>query len=139
MGKIRVKYGENDNALLRAIHYYNTFRDKAEGFVLSDEGDLNKVKKILGSGSPMVMKMTWEENGQYYSRYVNLIALRRDMDNPNLFNLKIYDTNTDPVDTITLNRTMKVDGDGDFHQNYTYSASWDGKQVSVSFYNTEIK
>ncbi len=139
MGKIRVKYGDNDNALLRAIHYYNTFRDGAEGFVLSDEGDLNKVKKILGSGTPMVMKMTWEENGQYYSRFVNLIALRRDMDNPNLFNLKIYDTNADPVDTITLNRTMKVDGDGSFHQNYTYSASWDGKQVSVSFYNTEIK
>ena len=107
--------------------------------MLSDEGDLNKVKKILGSGTPMVMKMTWEENGQYYSRFVNLIALRRDMDNPNLFNLKIYDTNADPVDTITLNRTMKVDGDGSFHQNYTYSASWDGKQVSVSFYNTEIK
>ncbi len=139
MGKIRVKYGENDNAILRAIHYYNTFRENAEGFVLSDEGDLNKVKKILGSGTPMVMKMTWEENGQYFSRFVNLIALRRDMDNPNLFNLKIYDTNTDPVDTITLNRTMKVDGDGSFHQNYTYSASWDGKQVSVSFYDTEIK
>ncbi len=139
MGKIRVKYGENDNALLRAIHYYNTFRDSDEGFVLSDESDLNKVKTILGSGTPMVMKMTWEENGQYYSRFVNLIALRRDMDNPNLFNLKIYDTNTDPVSTITLNRTMKVDGDGSFHQNYTYSASWDGKQVSVSFYDTEIK
>ncbi len=139
MGKIRVKYGENDNALLRAIHYYNTFRDTDGGFVLSDEGDLNKVKKILGSGSPMVMKLTWEENGQYYSRFVNLIALRRDMDNPNLFNLKIYDTNTDPVDTITLNRTMKIDGDGSFHNNYTYSASWDGKQVSVTFYDTEIK
>lgn len=139
MGKIRVKYGDNDNAILRAIHYYNTFRDTAEGFVLSDEGDLNKVKKILGSGSPMVMKLTWEENGQYYSRFVNLIALRRDMDNPNLFNLKIYDTNTEPVDTITLNRTMKIDGDRSFHNNYTYSASWDGKQVSVTFYNTEIK
>ena len=87
----------------------------------------------------MVMKMTWEENGQYYSRFVNLIALRRDMDNPNLFNLKIYDTNTDPVDTITLNRTMKIDGDGSFHNNYTYSATWDGKQVSVTFYDTEIK
>lgn len=139
MGKIRVKYGENDNALLRAIHYYNSFRESAEGFVLSDESDLNKVKTILGSGTPMVMKMTWEENGQYYSRFVNLIALRRDMDNPNLFNLKIYDTNADPVDTITLNRTLKIEGDRSFHGNYTYSASWDGKQVSVTFYNTEIK
>ncbi len=139
MGKIRVKYGDNDNAILRAIHYYNTFREDAEGLVLSDESDLNKVKKTLGSGTPMVMKMTWEENGQYYSRFVNLIALRRDMDNPNHFNLKIYDTNADPVDTITLNRTMKIEGDRSFHGNYTYSASWDGKQVSVTFYNTEIK
>lgn len=137
MGKIRVKYGENDNALLRAISYYNTFRDTEEGFVLSDESDLNKVKVILGAGTPMVMKMTWEENGEYFSRYVNLTALRRDMDNPNLFNLKIYDTNTNPVDTVTLNRTMKLDN-GAFHGNYTYSAAWNGKQVSITFYTTEI-
>lgn len=138
MGKIRVKYSENDNALLRAIAHYNTFRDKESGFVLSDEGDLNKVKVILGAGTPMVMKMTWEENGGYHSRYVNLIALRRDMDNPNLFNLKIYDTNSNPVDTVTLNRTMKLDGNRAFNGNYTYSASWNGKQVSITFYTTEV-
>ncbi len=139
MGKIRVKYGENDNALLRAIHYYNTFRDTENGFVLSDESDLNKVKTILGAGTPLVMKMTWEENGEYFSRYVNLIALRRDMDNPNLFNLKIYDTNSNPVDTVTLNRTMKLETNGQFVNNYTYSATWNGRQVSITFYTTEIK
>ena len=139
IGKIRVKYGENDHALLRAIGYYNSFRDAEEGFVLSDESDLNRVKIILGTGSPMVMKMTWEENGEYYSRFVNLIALRRDMDNPNLFNMKIYDTNTAPVDTVTLNRTMKLNSNGSFTNNYTYSASWNGKQVSITFYTTEIK
>ena len=139
MGKIRVKYGENDNALLRAIHYYNTFRDSEDGFVLNDESDLNKVKVILGAGTPIVMKMTWEENGEYFSRYVNLIALRRDMDNPNLFNLKIYDTNTNPADTVTLNRTMKLETNGNFESNYTYSASWNNKQVSITFYTTEIK
>ncbi len=138
MGKIRVKYGENDNALLRAIHYYNTFRDADKGFVLSDESDLNKVKVILGAGAPIVMKMTWEENGQYFSRYVNLIALRRDMDNPNLFNLKIYDTNKNPVDTVTLNRTMKLDTNKSFNGNYTYSANWDNRQVSITFYTTEV-
>ena len=61
------------------------------------------------------------------------------MDNPNLFNMKIYDTNSAPVDTVTLNRSMKLDGSGSFTGDYTYSASWDGKQVSVTFYNTEIK
>ncbi len=139
MGKIRVKYSENDNALLRAIHYYNTFKDTENGFVLSDESDLNKVKVILGAGTPMVMKMTWEENGKYFSRYVNLIALRRDMDNPNLFNLKIYDTNENPVDTVTLNRTMKLDTNRSFNGNYTYSASWNNRQVSITFYTTEAK
>ncbi len=139
MGKIRVKYGENDHALLRAIGYYNTFRDKEEGFVLSDESDLNKVKVILGAGTPMIMKMTWEENGNYFSRYVNLVALRRDMDNPNLFNLKIYDTNKNPVDTVTLNRTMKLDTNRSFNGNYTYSASWNNRQVSITFYTTEIE
>lgn len=139
MGKIRVKYGENDNALLRAIGYYNSFRDAESGFVLSEEKDLDRVKIILGTGSPMVMKMTWEENGEYYSRFVNLIALRRDMDNPNLFNMKIYDTNSAPVDTVTLNRTIKLDNKGTFTGDYTYSASWDGKQVSITFFTTEIK
>ena len=137
--KLCVKYGENDNALLRAIHLCNTFVDTEQGFVLSDETDLNKVKIILGSGTPVVMKMTWEEKGQYFSRYVNLIALRRDMDNPNLFNLKIYDTNSNPANTITLNRTMKIDGNGTFNGNYTYSADWNGKTVSITFYTTEIK
>lgn len=136
---IAVKYGENDHVLLRAIHRCNTFAETEKGFVLSNESDLNKVKIILGSGTPVVMKMTWEENGQYFSRYVNLIALRRDMDNPNLFNLKIYDTNSNPVDTITLNRTMKIDGSGTFNGNYTYSADWAGKNVSITFYTTEVK
>lgn len=139
MGKIRVKYGDNDNALLRAIDYCNTYRDSDSGFVLSDETDLNKVKSILGGGTPMIMKMTWEEDGQYYSRYVNLIALRRDMDNPNLFNLKIYDTNVNPVDTVTLNRTMKIDVDGKFGGNYTYSATWNNKEVSITSYTTEAE
>lgn len=131
-------YSENDIQLLRAIHYYNSLRDTGESFALSNESDLNRVKNILGSGTPMLMKMIWEENGSYHSRYVNLIALRRDMDNPNLFNLKVYDTNLGYPTKVILNRTMVCES-GSTNGGYTYSANWDGKQVAIEFYLTEAK
>jgi len=131
-------YSENDSQILRLIDYYNNLRDTGESFALSTESDLNRVKNILGSGTPMLMKMVWEENGSYYSRYVDLIALRRDMDNPNLFNLKIYDTNLGYPTKVTLNRTMVCEY-GSENKDYTYSANWYGKQVAIEFYLTEAK
>ncbi len=86
----------------------------------------------------MLMKMIWEENGVYQSRYVDLIALRRDMDNPNLFNLKIYDPNFGYPTKVTLNRTMVCDPNSS-DSDYTYSANWDGKQVAIEFYLTEAE
>ncbi len=138
MGKIRVKYGEDDYNMLRAIGWYNTFRDTGKSFVLADEAGLSLLKNKLSSGEPVLMKMTWEENGGYYSRYVNLIALRRDIDNPNLFNMKIYDTNSESDDTVTLNRTIKISGDGKFHGDYTYTANWSGRGVLISFCLAEV-
>lgn len=129
-------YSENDLQMIKLIDYYNSFRDKGESFALSNETDLNRVKKILGSGTPILMKMTWEENGSYYSRYVDLIALRRDMDNPNLFNLKIYDVNFGYPTKVELNRTMVCKAGSSTVSDYTYSASWDGKQVAIEFYMT---
>ncbi len=139
MGKLRVKYGDDDYHMLRAIGWYNTFRDKGKSFALTDEAGLNLVKSILGSGEPILMKMTWEENGGCFSRYTDLTALRRDLENPNVFHLKIYDTNADSSDTVVLNRTMKLTGDGKFNGDYTYSASWNDRGVSVSFYLTEAE
>lgn len=131
-------YSENDVQILRLIDYCNSLRDTGESFALSDESDLNRVKNILGSGTPMLMKMIWEENGVYQSRYVDLIALRRDMDNPNLFNLKIYDPNFGYPTKVTLNRTMVCDPNSS-DSDYTYSANWDGKQVAIEFYLTEAE
>lgn len=129
-------YSENDAQMIKLIDYYNSFRGTGESFALSNENDLNRVKKILGSGTPILMKMTWEENGSYYSRYVDLIALRRDMDNPNLFNLKIYDPNFGCTTKVELNRTMVCKAESTAND-YTYSAKWDGKQVAIEFYLTE--
>lgn len=129
-------YSENDLQMIKLIDHYNSFRGTGESFALSNEDDLNRVKKILGSGTPILMKMTWEENGSYYSRYVDLIALRRNVDNPNLFNLKIYDVNLGYPTKVELNRTMVCKAGSDSVSDYTYSANWDGKHVAVEFFLT---
>lgn len=135
--KFRMRYGEDDYQMLRAIALYNKLRDKGKSFRLTDEAGLNLVKKQLGSGEPLLLKMTWEENGNDYSRYVVLIALRREVDNPNRFNLKIYDPNTNPVGIVTLDRTMKLVGNGMFNGDYTYRATWNGRGAALSVYLTE--
>lgn len=137
IGKIRVKYSEDDFQFIRAIHYYETFRNTDNGFVLSSDSDLNSVKKILATGTPLIMKMSWEENGEFLSRYVLLTALRRDVNDPNSLNGKIYDTNHNSQSNITFCRTPRIMGKQ--KGGYSYSASWNGKQVSVTFYTTEAK
>ncbi len=137
IGKIRVKYSEDDFQFIRAIHYYEAFRNTDKGFTLSSESDLNSVKKILATGTPLIMKMSWEENGEFLSRYVLLTALRRDVSDPNTLNGKIYDTNHNSQNSVVFHRTPCLMGNQ--KAGYSYSASWNGKQVSVSFYNTEAK
>ena len=139
VARLGTKYSQNDYQLIRAIHYYDSFRDTGKKFTLNNESDLNRLKKILGSGTPVIMKMTWEENGTCYSRYVALTALRRNLENPNLFNLKIYDVNSESVNAVTLKRTMKVSPAKTFTNDFTYSAEWDGKQVSIQFCLTEAE
>lgn len=135
--RIRTKYGEDDYQLIRAIHYYEAFRDKDKGFTLTDDGDLNRVKSILSTGTPLIMKMSWEEDGKILSRYVLLTALRRDLNSPNLLKGKIYDVNHNPVSVVEFNRSPRIIGRQ--ISGYTYSASWNGKTVSVSFCNPTAK
>ncbi len=131
-------YGKNDYEFIRAIHYYDSFRDTGRSFALNSENDLNRVKKLLGEGTPIITKLTWTVNGDTYSRYVLVTALRRDLDNPNIFNLQIYDVNSNSPKTITLNRTSKLGNGGKFTNDFTYSAQWDGKLVSTEFFITGI-
>ena len=135
--KIRGKYGEDDYQFVRAIHYYESFRDKEKSFTLTDDSDLDNVKSILSTGTPLIMKMSWEENGKILNRYVLLTALRRDLNSPNLLKGKIYDVNHNPVNTVEFNRSPRIIGNQ--KSGYTYSASWNGKTVSVSFCNPTAK
>ena len=137
VGRIRTKYGEDDYQFIRAIHYYESFRDKSRSFTLTNDSDLDKVKSILSTGTPLIMKMSWEEEGKFLNRYVLLTALRRDLNSPNLLKGKIYDVNHKPVSTVEFTRSPKIIGRQ--INGYTYSASWNGKTVSVSFCNPTAK
>ena len=134
---IRTKYSENDYEMLRAIHYYELSRDTGESFNLSSEAELIRVKSILANGTPIVTKIIWQdENGSVCSRFVLMTMLRRDLENPNIFKIKVYDVNSKFISTIIVNRTIRVNGPGD--RDFTYTANWDNKQVALSCWLTEV-
>lgn len=134
---LRTEYSANDYAMIRAIHCYNTLRDTGSSFVLNSENDLNRVKSILAEGNPVVTKILWSESdGKCYSRYVLLTALRRDLEDPNVFRMKIYDVNKESSSTIVMNRTPKI-GSG-VVKDFSYTAKWDNKSVSLTCCLTEL-
>ncbi len=135
-GTLRTAYSENDYAMIRAIHYYDALRDTESGFGINSENDLNKVKAVMAVGDPVVTKLMWEEDGKCVSRYVLMTALRRDLENPNTFKIKIYDVNGGTADTVILNRTLKVTRGG--KDDFTYTGTWNGKAVALSCYLTKV-
>lgn len=135
---MRTKYSENDYAMVRAIHYYESFRGTGENFSLNSEADFNRVKSILATGTPIVTKILWEnEDGSCSSRYVLMTMLRRDLEDPNIFKIKVYDVNSKFINTIIVNRSPRVAGRSD--NDFIYTASWEGKQVSLSCWLTEVE
>ena len=128
---MRTKYSENDYQMIRAIVCYDKLRGQGSSFTLNDESDLDKVKKVLGTGTPLITKISWEENGSCYSRYVLLTTLRRDLENPNIFKMKIYDVNSESGSTVIVNRVLKLTKNGE--DDFSYSAFWNDKKASLSF------
>ncbi len=134
---IRTAYSENDYAILRAIHCYNALRDTGTSFSVNSEKDLNRIKSILATGTPIVTKMYWaEDDGSCFSRIVLLTALRRDLDDPNIFRIKIYDVNAESSSTVVMNRTLEYTASG--KDDFSYTAKWDNKSVSLSCWLTEL-
>ena len=133
MSTIRTKYSENDYAMINAILYYDSYRGTGMNFSLNSDDDFSKVKSILATGTPLVTKIFWDgDDGKCYNRYVLMTTLRRDLENPNIFRIKVYDVNTKFVNTIEIRRTIKVNSNGE--DDFTYTAHWDNKQVSLSCY-----
>lgn len=135
---IRTAYSENDYAMIRAIHCYNALRDSGSHFSVNSEKDLNRIKTILATGTPIVTKMIWsEDDGTCYSRYVLLTALRRDLDDPNIFRIKIYDVNAESTSTVVMHRTLEYTTSG--KDDFSYTAKWGNKSVSLSCWLTELR
>lgn len=135
---IRTKYSENDLQMIGAIHYYDSFRGTGQSFTLNSEADFNKVKNVLSTGTPIVTKIFWEdENGACYNRYVLLTTLRRDLENPNIFRIKIYDVNSESSNTITVNRTVKITSSDS--TDYSYTANWNNRSVSLTCFLTKVE
>lgn len=135
---IRTVYSENDYQMMRAIQYYEGFRDTGKNFSLNSEADFNRVKGILATGVPIVTKILWQDDeGMCRSRYVLMTTLRRDLENPNIFKIKVYDVNSKFINTIIVTRTIRVAGASE--NDFTYTASWDNKQVSLACYLTETE
>lgn len=137
MKAIRKTYSENDLQMICAIHYYDSFRATGSNFTLNSESDFNKVKNVLSTGTPIVTKIFWEnKKGECFNRYVLLTTLRRDLENPNIFKIKVYDVNSESPSTIIVNRTIKLNSSGS--EDYSYCASWNNKSVSLTCFLTQV-
>ena len=135
---LRTAYSENDYAMIRAIHCYNALRDTGNHFSVNSEKDLDRIKSILATGTPIVTKMIWAEaDGSCYSRYVLLTAIRRDLDDPNIFRIRIYDVNSDSSTSIVMNRTLEYVSSS--KDDFNYTAKWDNRSVSLSCWLTELR
>ncbi len=134
---LRTEYSANDYSMIRAINCYNALRDTGSSFGVNSENDLSRVKSILAEGNPIVTKMLWSDSdGKCYSRYVLLTALRRDLDDPNVFRMKIYDVNKESSNTVVMNRTPRIGRSG--QTDFSYTARWDNKPVSLTCFLTEL-
>ena len=119
-------YGQVERDMIQSIEKYDS-SVLSGGFKLMSDASLDRVKSTLISGRPIVTKISWTEDGKYLSRYVLLTVLRRDLDDPNLFRLKVYDVNTRGPAEILLNRIM-VDN------SVMYVGEWSGKYVTLECY-----
>lgn len=138
LSTIRTAYSENDYQMLRVIHYYESFRGTGENFSLNSESDFNKVKSILATGTPIVTRILWEnDDGTCSERYVLMTTLRRDLEDPNIFKIKVYDVNSRFISTIIVNRTIRVNGTSG--NDFTYTANWDNKQASLTCWLTDVR
>ena len=134
---LRTEYSENDYAMLRMIHYYDSFRDTGSSFSINSENDLNRIKSILNEGTPIITKLIWSDTEGNHSRFVLITALRRDLEDPNIFKMKVYDANSEAPTTIVMHRTVRVSkndsGNGSVSStsDFTYTAKWDNKDAAM--------
>lgn len=138
--KIAKAYSKDDLEMLKALYHYNAMQwdDKNDEYNLvgGSEG-FERLQAQLSKGVPVV---TMIDN----SHAVNAIGLIQDSDNHNEYVLQIYDSNY-PNDIQKIYITKNIGGVFDISGDtatfkdtkFTFNATYEGKQVGLSF--TDVK
>lgn len=124
-------YSNVDDKLLKLIDYYNKKQTLCKQYGINNESSIDKTKQILNGGNPIVMKLSWIESDSCLSRYVLLTSFRRDLSDPNVFKMKVYDIIGHSMDDVILTRKKVVLSTGVDH---VYVGSWEGKNVIITGY-----
>ena len=138
--KIAKAYSKDDLEFLKALYHYNAMQwddSKDEYNLIGGSEGFERLQTQLSKGVPVV---TMIDN----SHAVNAIGLIQDSDNHNEYVLQIYDSNY-PNDIQKIYITRNVGGDFDIagdtatfkDTKFTYNATYEGKQVGLSF--TDVK
>ena len=138
--KIAKAYSKDDLEFLKALYHYNAMQwddSKDEYNLIGGSEGFERLQTQLSKGVPVV---TMIDN----SHAVNAIGLIQDSDNHNEYVLQIYDSNY-PNDIQKIYITRNVGGEFDIvgdtatfkDTKFTYNATYEGKQVGLSF--TDVK
>lgn len=138
--KIAKAYSKDDMELLKALYHYNAMQwddSKDEYNLVGGSEGFERLQDQLSKGIPVV---TMIDN----SHAVNAIGLIQDSDNHNEYVLQIYDSNY-PNDIQKIYITKNLGGEFDISGDtatfkgtkFTFNATYEGKQVGLSF--TDVK
>lgn len=142
LDKVEKGYGEGDAALCAALYRLNALQwdDAEEGFdLIRNEDGFDRLCSLLRLGVPVVT--TIDE-----SHTVNTIGLIRDQSCHRRYILQIYDNSyPDKVKELYLEKRpvaiLDIDEEGNWEiagQSFTYEATYEGKNVGVTFSDVAI-
>ena len=138
--KIAKAYSKDELEFLKALYHYNAMQwddSKDEYNLIGGSEGFERLQQQLSKGVPVV---TIIDN----SHAVNAIGLIQDSDNHNEYVLQIYDSNF-PNDiqkiyiTKNLGGVFDISGDNAAFKDtkFTFNATYEGKQVGLSFTDVE--
>ncbi|WP_028510822.1 VWA domain-containing protein [Ruminococcus sp. NK3A76] len=139
--KIKDAYSKDDVEFLKALYHYNAMQwddSKDEYNLIGGSEGFERLQEQLSKGIPVV---TMIDN----SHAVNAIGLIQDSDNHNEYVLQIYDSNY-PSDvqkiyiTKNLGGVFDISGDKATFKDtkFTFNATYEGKQVGLSFTDVQV-
>ena len=138
--KIAKAYSKDELEFLKALYHYNALQwdDSSDEYNLigGSEG-FERLQKQLSKGVPVVTIIDG-------SHAVNAIGLIQDSDNHNEYVLQIYDSNyPNDIQKIYINKNIggvfDITGDSAAFKDtkFTFNATYEGKQVGLSFTDVE--